>query len=145
MTLFRPPAPRPCSSCPYRLDAPSGLWHPLEYDLLPKYDQPTPFQPPGVFLCHQPGNRVCAGWAGCHDMVHALALRLATTLGSMTPDAVEAVLDYVSPVPLFPTGAAAAEHGRRDMYAPGADARRAAAQLLRQRDDLIDLSPLRSR
>lgn len=42
-----------------------------------------------------------------------------------------AVFDYVSPVPLFASGAEAAEHGKRDLPHPGPEARRKTRQLLR--------------
>ena len=71
------PAVRPCATCPYRLDAPSGLWHPSEYAKLSGYDQETPFQPFDVFLCHQVRDALCAGWCGVHDMGENLAVRIA--------------------------------------------------------------------
>ncbi|WP_067904162.1 DUF6283 family protein [Nocardia vaccinii] len=66
-----PPAPRPCSSCPYRRDAPSGVWDAEEYEKLRLYDLDMAFQPPRLFQCHQADfdsgvRRLCAGWAGCH-------------------------------------------------------------------------------
>jgi hypothetical protein len=36
------PRKTPCSTCPYRRDAPSGLWAASEYDLLPGLDGTTP-------------------------------------------------------------------------------------------------------
>lgn len=112
------PAARPCGSCPYRRDVPSGVWHPDEYDKLPPYDGPTWEQPPGVFLCHQQDGRMCAGWCGTHDMDEALAIRLLGATGN--GEAVNAALDYVSPIPLFDSGAEAAEHGLRDVEHPTA-------------------------
>jgi hypothetical protein len=125
-------APRrlPCSSCPYRPDTPSGLWAQNEYDRLPAYDGETGEQAMkcafGVFMCHQRDGNLCAGWVGCHDMAQNLAVRVHA--GDLDLDA---VLDYVSPVPLFSSGAAAAEHGKRDLAAPGEDAKRKAKMLLR--------------
>ena len=49
----RPPAPRPCDSCPYRQDVPSGIWAASEYAKLPAYDAPTCAQSARLFLCHQ--------------------------------------------------------------------------------------------
>jgi hypothetical protein len=43
-----------------------------------------------------------------------------------------AVFEYTSPVPLFASGAEAAEHGMRDLDQPGEGARRKIAGLLRQ-------------
>lgn len=113
-----PPAPRPCVSCPYRCDVPSGVWHPDEYAKLPAYDRETMHQPTGLFLCHQVDGRVCAGWAGCHDGTQLLALRLAVVLGSLTSDEVDEVIDYVSPVELFASGTEAAEHGMAEVEMP---------------------------
>jgi hypothetical protein len=52
----------------------------------------------------------------------------------MHPDVdYDAVLGYQSPVPLFTSGAEAAEHGKRDINAPGQAAQRKIVQLLNQR------------
>ena len=135
------PAPRPCDSCPYRLDVPSGVWSREDYEKLPLYDQPTFSQPPAVFLCHQVNGRVCAGWAGCHDMDESLALRMAGIAGTMSAGDIEATLDYVSPVPLHPSGMAAAEHGLADMDAPSDDAHRMQAKLVRRRPEIAGGAP----
>jgi hypothetical protein len=108
---IRPPAPRPCRSCPYRQDVPARVWAAAEYRVLPEFDLPTPYQPHFVFRCHQADGRVCAGWAGCHDGDHLLSLRIAVARGEMTPAVARAVIDYKSPVPLFRTGAEAADWG----------------------------------
>lgn len=123
----RPPAPRPCESCPYRLDVPTGVWAREEYEKLRDYDADTARQPPGVFLCHQTGadsdsRRVCAGWAGCHEGQHLLALRLAVLNGSMDATTYAAVTDYESPIPLFASGSAAADHGEAGISEPPEDA-----------------------
>lgn len=138
---YAPPTPRPCASCPYRRDVPPGIWDRSEYEKLPGYDEPTMFQPHGVFLCHQhdPGadnHPVCGGWAGCHDGDELLALRLAIAQCTMTVEAVEAVRDYVSPVPLFASGAEAAEHGMAHIEQPTAKARTAIAKIARTRNNL---------
>jgi len=125
------PAPRPCESCPYRRDVPAGIWDVSEYAKLPLYDSPTWAQPPGVFACHQQNGRVCAGWAGTHDMDHSLALRVATRMGTISAEDADACQTYESPVPLWPTGAAAAEHGLADIDSPTADAVRMMAKLQR--------------
>lgn len=129
----RGPAPRPCESCPYRRDVPSGVWVADEYDKLPAYDEDTPYQPTGLFLCHQQDGRVCAGWVGCHGD-QLLALRLAAAAGDMSTADVVACLDYTSPVPLFNSGTEAAEHGKADIPAPGASARRVMAKVTRTKD-----------
>ena len=118
---------RPCPSCPYRRDIPSGIWAAEEYDKLPQYDGDVPDQLAaealGLFHCHQRTGELCAGWVGCHDMDNNLAVRISRE------DIDPAVFGYVSPVPLFASGAEAAEHGKRDLEAPGAAARRKASQL----------------
>lgn len=129
----RGPAPRPCESCPYRKDVPSGVWHADEYDKLPAYDRDTAYQPVGLFLCHQQNGRVCAGWVGCHGD-RLLGLRLAVATGDMSTDDVVACLDYVSPVPLFASGAEAAAHGKAEIPAPGVGARRVIAKVTRTQE-----------
>lgn len=124
------PLPRPCDSCPYRLDVPSGIWHPDEYAKLPRYDADTPDQPPGVFLCHQGNGHVCAGWAGCHDTHNLLSLRVARAQRVLSDDELQATLTYVSPVPLWPSGAEAAAHGLAETENPGPAARRTVDHLL---------------
>ena len=127
------PAARPCGSCPYRRDVPSGVWAAEEYDKLPPYDQPTWAQPPAVFCCHQQDGRLCAGWVGCHDMQESLGLRIAAANEHLDPDAVDAALDYVSPIALWESGAAAAAHGRAEVETPSTRARRTVEQLKRKR------------
>jgi hypothetical protein len=109
---------------------PSGIWAPEEYAKLPRFDGTTGEQAEagafGAFMCHSSPERVCAGWAGCHDMEENLAIRMP---GSGVDAG--ACRRYVSPVPLFGSGAEAAEHGLRDVDEPGADARRKAEQLSR--------------
>lgn len=122
-----PPAPRPCASCPYRRDVPSGIWAVSEYAKLPAYDEPTHAQPVALFLCHQHDRdtrqaRVCSGWAGCHDGDHLLALRIAVVAGEISVETANRIRDYVSPVPLFASGTEAAAHGVREIRAPGRDA-----------------------
>ncbi len=121
--MTRPPAPRPCESCPYRRDVPSGVWAVSEYVRLLDYDRPTALQPAGVFLCHQADGRVCAGWAGCHGRQDGeydlLALRLP-----WGRDLAEAVRGYQSPVRLFTSAAEAVIHGLREVAQPGDAARR---------------------
>lgn len=132
MSDTRGPASAPCGSCPYRRDVPSGVWSEEEYAKLPPYDGPTWEQPPAVFMCHQQDGRICAGWAGCHDMYESMGLRLAVSFG-MTEADYQATLDYESPTPLFESGAAAAAHGRAEVEAPGEAAGRVIARLLRRR------------
>jgi hypothetical protein len=146
-TSFRPeeshhvsskgPAKRPCVSCPYRRDVPSGIWAEEEYDKLPGYDGNTGEQLDagalGAFFCHQQNGRLCAGWVGCHDMNESLGLRLASSHGTLSEEDVDAAFDYVSPVPLFSSGAEAAAHGLERLDAPDERARRIIGRLERKR------------
>lgn len=128
------PARYPCGSCPYRRDVPSGLWAVDEYVKLPRYDLPTGDQPLGIFLCHQQNGRMCAGWVGCHDMQESLALRFAARSDHFTRDDIEAALDYECPIPLWESGAKAAEHGMRDIERPDERAARTINKLTKRRD-----------
>lgn len=130
---IKPPAPRPCASCPYRVDVPSGVWDAEEYAKLPPYDEDTPFQPMGVFLCHQVNGRACAGWAGCHDMENSLAVRLAEGNGLLTPDDADELIGYTTDVPLFTTGREAADHGLARVTNPTVDAVRTMDKITRRR------------
>lgn len=123
----------PCPTCPYRKDVPSGVWETSEYAKLPRYDEPTFAQPAGVFLCHTAPEQTCAGWAGCHDGDDLLALRMGVVDGRLTVETALAIRDYMSPVPLFASGAAAAEHGMAEVEAPGPRAETAIAKLVRAR------------
>lgn len=112
------PARTPCASCPYRRDVPSGVWAAEEYERLPRYDAETVEQPIGMFSCHQNNGRLCAGWVGCHDMGENFAVRIAVTARILSSEDYDAVLDYESPVPLFESGQAAADHGMADVAKP---------------------------
>jgi hypothetical protein len=124
------PRPVPCSTCPYRRDVPSGVWAASEYDKLPGYDGSTGDQAQagafGVFICHQRNGAICSGWAGCHDMDENLAIRMDRHVDT------EAVRAYVCPVPLFSSGAEAAEHGKAEIENPGIGARRKVERLRRR-------------
>lgn len=119
----------PCASCPYRQDVPSGLWAAEEYAKLPGYDEPQ--QAFEVFHCHQElqtgVDTVCRGWLATHP--ETAAARLAVLYGYV--DDQERYRE--SPVPLWPTGRAAAEHGLRDLTNPSRRARRMMARLDRAR------------
>ncbi|MFD5624181.1 DUF6283 family protein [Streptomyces yangpuensis] len=141
VSSIRPPAPRPCESCPYRRDVPAGIWAGNEYEKLRRYDADTPAQPPRVFQCHQTdadndSRRVCAGWAGCHDGDSLLALRLAVLQGRVDSATYRAVVDYTSPVPLFSSGGEAADHGLTHLDTPADDARHMIDKISRTRQDL---------
>lgn len=141
---LRPPAPRPCDSCPYRRDVPSGIWAHEEYEKLRHYDAPTAHQPTGLFQCHQTDaasdtRRICAGWAGCHDGAHLFSLRLAVLDGRIAPSTHQVVADYISSVALFASGNEAADHGQADLDQPTDEAERLINKISRTRSDLLKL------
>lgn len=113
--------PRPCASCPYRKDVPSGVWSEQDYEKLRDYDGEILDQlragAHGVFMCHQGDGKVCAGWAGCHDVGRTAAGRLHLH------DLDKSVFTYVSPVPLFASGNEAADHGEAEIEDPSEAAR----------------------
>lgn len=125
---------RPCPTCPYRRDSPSGIWSEDEYDKLPPYDLDTTGQMEagahGAFYCHSTPDVLCAGWVGCHDMRNNLGLRLAASFTRRRID--PQVYDYQCPVPLFASGAEAAEHGKRDLDNPSPRARRMVLSVVRK-------------
>ncbi|WP_328436949.1 DUF6283 family protein [Nocardia puris] len=135
-----PPAPRPCDSCPYRRDVPSGVWHASEYEKLRAYDRADlAEQPVALFQCHQVDadsdrRRVCAGWAGCHG--DTLALRVALIEQRISPRTFQAAIDYRSPTPLFASASEAADQWQADVPRPGAQAVAAIAKIRRHRSDL---------
>lgn len=137
MTLV--PARRPCGSCPYRRDVPSGVWDETEYAKLPEYDLETAYQPPGAFFCHQQDGRLCAGWVAVHDMDNCLGIRLLLSLRrDVTDEERNSIIDYSTDVPLFDSGAEAAAHGQRDLLRPGGDAVRIIGRLTRKIDRELD-------
>jgi Family of unknown function (DUF6283) len=119
----------PCGSCPYRRDAPSGLWERHEYEKLPDYDNPTANQPLGLFMCHQRDGNLCAGWLACHNQAphdHAL---LALRLWGCGPE----IQGYKTSVPVFLSGAEAFAHGVRDIKHPDDKACKMMVGLLKAR------------
>jgi hypothetical protein len=124
-------AARPCASCPYRKDAPSGLWSQDEYDKLPIYDGEITDQvfkgAFAVFMCHQKDGTLCAGWVAAHGPHELLALRVAGMHGERID---ESVWDYKTDIPVFSSGAEAREHGMRDMANPGSKARKLMGKFL---------------
>lgn len=125
MSELLKPAKAPCGSCPYRRDVPSGVWAASEYAKLKLYDGQGWIQHVYAFLCHQRDGHLCAGWVGCHGPRNLLALRILEALGKLDPS----TFDYVSPVPLFGSGAEAAEHGMAELEEPGTQARRLVGKL----------------
>lgn len=86
----------PCGSCPYRKDAPLGLWHPAEFDNLARTERD---QFGAVFACHgtakKPTRSVCAGWllAQREAGVPSIALRMRLMRDPRAVQAMEAVTD----------------------------------------------------
>jgi len=126
------PLKKPCPTCPYRRDVPSGVWAPEEYAKLSRYDLPTGEQPTVPFGCHQANGHLCSGWAAVHDMDNSLALRLQAAFHRISPEDYEATLRYESPVPVFDSGREAFMHGMTGVAAPGPEAKEAQLKLLRK-------------
>lgn len=118
MTELPRPSRAPCGTCPYRQDVPAGVWDASEYAKLPRYDGSTMDQlmagGTGLFFCHQNDGHLCAGWVGCHDTDHLVAMRLHGVHPS--------TFTYESPVPLFSSGAETAAHGLSGVENPDARA-----------------------
>lgn len=112
-------AKRPCGSCPYRKDVPSGVWSENEYQKLPDYDNDMPEQPQARFDCHQRDGNLCAGWLACHGPENLLSLRIAHILGRVI---VPEVWTYKTDVPVFASGQEACEHGMAEVDNPGPEA-----------------------
>ena len=121
-------APRPCASCPYRQDVPSGIWAENEYVKLPSYDGDIIDQmmqgATTPFACHQRDGKLCAGWVACHGPENLLALRLK---GEAVP---AETWTYQTDVAVFRSGAEAAHHGVRDLDDPGVKAQKLMAKLV---------------
>lgn len=123
---------RPCSTCPYRRDVPSGLWAEHEYEKLPAYDDGGSPPALGIFLCHHSGlgkeETVCRGWLTV--AAESPAARLATLTGAVTNEQRFAPVD----VPLYSSGAEAAEAGLAEIADPGPQARVMIDRLGRKRE-----------
>ena len=108
---------KPCGSCPYRKDVPSGIWSREEYEKLPEYDGETWEQNPALFLCHSKSECLCSGWLATHDPRDLLALRLSRNIH-------ENVFVYRTDVPVFASGQEAHDHGVADIDHPSEEALR---------------------
>lgn len=125
------PRKNPCASCPFRKNVPSGIWDETEYQKLATYDGEMHEQSATAsFMCHQEDGCVCSGWLAYRNPEDMLAVRLGLILGELD----KSCLDYTTDVPLFETGAAAAEHGMKQYTAPGQDAARAISKITRKRN-----------
>lgn len=122
---------KPCQSCPYRVDVPSGVWAHEEYEKLRDYDEPTGNQPLAFFACHATPEHLCNGWAVVHTSrghrFDLLALRLLS--GPEIP---------VSDIELWPSGNIAADHGQADIEDPTPEAKAAMARLRSKYERLRD-------
>jgi hypothetical protein len=134
MSDVREPAARPCGSCPYRTDTPSGVWSAEEYEKLPRFDGQTWEQDPSIFMCHQADGRLCAGWVGCHDMMESMGLRLALARGSITGEIADACINYTTDVELYASGAEACAAGKAEIEDPSGAAIQTVAKLGRKRE-----------
>lgn len=117
---------QPCSTCPYRLDCPSGVWAAHEYSKLRDYDRPTGDQPLATFGCHATPDHHCHGWAVVHmsrgRAYELLALRFWPPSGPIPEPYVD----------LFDSGNDAADWGQRDIEDPRPEAIQAVARLTRK-------------
>lgn len=84
--------PQPCSTCPYAKATPPGIWHPEEYEKLPRYDEREltldddvrPLLRP--FGCHNRAverDTLCRGWLSVHG--DSLAVRVLILEGKIKP------------------------------------------------------------
>jgi len=104
---------KPCTSCPYRKDHPSGVWDKSEYEKLRDYDSNAAI---GIFLCHQTNahglETLCRGWVSVH--CDSVAVRLAVVTGKIEPEE-----PYRNcGVPLHESGNAAGDAGERNLNRP---------------------------
>lgn len=122
-------AKRPCGSCPYRRDVPSGVWAAHEYDKLLMYDGEIFEQVlqggMGRFDCHQRDGHLCAGWVACHGAENLVALRLQAA--KVDPK----VWDYKTDVPVWGSGAEAKAHGMAHYEEPPEEASKLQQKLLK--------------
>lgn len=126
------PRKSPCGSCPYRTQVPSGIWDETEYQKLAAYDGEIHEQTSlAVFMCHQPAeNHVCSGWLGHREHPEdMLAVRLGIIRGTVD----QGCLEYTTDVPLFESGAEAAEHGMKHFLDPRDDAVKTIRKITRKR------------
>ena len=122
-------AKAPCASCPYRVDSPAGLWDASEYARLSDWDRDTGDQPHGAFGCHRGDGRLCAGWLGHRRPQDLLAVRIGVIGGTLPPE----IMGYTTDVPLFASGAEAAQHGLSKIDEMNPDAVAAAAKIIAAR------------
>lgn len=83
-------------------------------------------------MCHdaKDGSTICRGWLDVHPIGDLLALRLAATRGMISYELVDLP---PSGVPVFESGAAAAEHGMAEIDDPSDPALRVIDKLTKRR------------
>lgn len=119
---------KPCVSCPYRKDCPSGVWHESEYEKLRAYDDNMTLD---MFLCHTESEKLCRGWLSVHS--ESVAVRLLMMRGKVA--SAEVYAD--PPVPLFGSGNKAADHGQKQIKRPTHHARKMIARLIKSRKYIL--------
>ncbi|AUG31154.1 hypothetical protein CXR34_08280 [Microbacterium hominis] len=72
---------------------------------------------------------MCSGWLGHRDPADLLAVRVGIASGAVDPSCAE----YTTDVPLFSSGAEAADHGIRDLQNPDERASQTIAKIVRAR------------
>lgn len=125
---------KPCESCPYRRDVPSGVWAPCEYQKLPRYDHETWQQPIELFGCHQADGALCRGWLDTHgnQSNDLLSLRLGAAAGQIDMGEVLEAIAEGPAVPVFESGQAACDHGMQDVDKPQIQASLLASKLTKK-------------
>lgn len=120
----------PCSTCPYRLDTPPGVWAAEEYEKLRAYDKETWEQPMALFMCHSGDatSKLCRGWIDCHGY-ELMGLRICVIEGR----APETILEDTAGVPVYETGNAAAAAGIAGIEAASPESIASAERLVRKR------------
>lgn len=109
---------KPCVSCPYRVDVPSGVWSKSEYEKLRGYDGETWETDRASFLCHNTStvgaenDTLCRGWLTTHP--ESLAVRFLMLEHKVTVEQIDADPG----VPLHASGNEAADFGERDIDNP---------------------------
>lgn len=117
-----------CASCPYRKDAPPGIWHESEYEKLPEYDKETGEQPLRLFLCHTDKDCLCRGWIEVNP--DTLALRIGVATGQVSP---EDAMPEPCGIAFHKSGAAACKAGKKGIKKPGKRAMTMIRKILRKR------------
>lgn len=127
MSRLIPADKRPCSTCPYRVDTPPGIWAPEEYERLTKWEENPLDQ--HIFLCHHSNGgqeKICKGWLTVER--ESTAARMAVLNGRISDED-----RYLDPdVELYPTGRAAREAGLTGVERPSPAAMQRAERLVDQ-------------